>query len=87
MFPVIEQWRKSGMSKEGFAKKHGIGHGAFHYWCSLYHGRGVASSGVAKQKASEAKPAFVPMDCAEVEAIGATSVVIVLPSGTRIEVS
>ena len=33
MFSLVDQWRKSGMTRKFFAKQHGIQDASFDYWC------------------------------------------------------
>lgn len=88
MYPIVERWQRSGQGKERFAKEHGIPYGTFQYWCSHYHNGNGSKTVTAREPVSlpAHAPAFVPLQVQEDQAVSATSVVIVLPSGTRIEV-
>lgn len=86
MFPEVEQWQKSGIGKEQYAREHGIGYGTFQYWCSRYRNQSVESALAIREEVRGTVPAFVPLQMIEERAVSAASVVIVLPSGIRIEV-
>jgi transposase-like protein len=74
---LVAQWRRSGESQAGFARRHGIPTWTFWYWC-----RKLSKNGVA---APEASSAFVPV---RVTSDAETGVVeVVLPSGERVRVS
>ena len=88
MYPIVEQWQKSGIGKESFAKEQGLRYSTFQYWCSHYrngHRGKAAAAGEAVSLAARAS-AFVPLQVLAEPAASATAVVIVLASGTRIEV-
>jgi len=87
MFPVVEHWQKSGMGKQRFAKKHGIGYGTFQYWCSRYRNQGADTAVARREVLHVAEPVFVPLQFTEEQTAVVASVVIMLPSGIRIEVS
>jgi len=36
MFPVVEAWQHSGLSKKSFCKEQGIVKSVFFYWCKKY---------------------------------------------------
>jgi transposase-like protein len=36
MFPIVESWQHSGLSKKTFCKEHGIIKSVFFYWCRRY---------------------------------------------------
>jgi transposase-like protein len=36
MFPLVETWQHSGMSKKAFCVEHGIVKSVFFYWCRRY---------------------------------------------------
>jgi hypothetical protein len=33
MFALVEQWRKSGLTRKSFANQHGFESESFNYWC------------------------------------------------------
>ncbi len=33
MFSLVDQWRKSGLTRKAFAQQHGIRGTSFDYWC------------------------------------------------------
>jgi hypothetical protein len=33
MFTLVDQWRKSGLTRKVFAQQHGITDSSFEYWC------------------------------------------------------
>jgi hypothetical protein len=33
MFPLVDQWRKSGLTRKVFAQQQGITDASFEYWC------------------------------------------------------
>jgi hypothetical protein len=51
MFPLIEQWQESGLTKKQFAKEHNIHEKTFLYWYYKYVGK-TTSSKSKVQKAS-----------------------------------
>ncbi|MDA3883289.1 MAG: hypothetical protein PF481_08380 [Bacteroidales bacterium] len=51
MFPLIEQWQESGLTKKQFAKEHNIHEKTFYYWQYKY-ARKTTSSISKEQKAS-----------------------------------
>ena len=36
MFPIVEQWKKSGLSVKAFAASQGMSNFSFQYWCKKY---------------------------------------------------
>jgi hypothetical protein len=36
MFPIVEQWKKSGLSIKAFASSQGLNNFSFQYWCKKY---------------------------------------------------
>jgi hypothetical protein len=36
MFPIVEQWSKSGLSIKTFAAREGLSNFSFQYWCRKY---------------------------------------------------
>ncbi|WP_442913406.1 IS66 family insertion sequence element accessory protein TnpA [Labilibaculum sp. K2S] len=33
MFTLVEQWRKSGLTRKSFANQHGLKSKSLNYWC------------------------------------------------------
>lgn len=33
MFLLVDQWRKSGITRKAFAREHGVTHSSLEYWC------------------------------------------------------
>lgn len=88
MYPLVEQWQIGGLGEEVFASKYGLPYGTFQYWCSHFH-NGNGGKGVPARESvplPAPAPAFVPLQVLKEQAVSATTVVFVLPSGTRIEV-
>lgn len=86
MFEQVEQWQRSGMGKERYAKQHDISYGTFQYWCARYKEHHSETS-ITRQRTMEA-PTFVPLTVAEDRTVEASmsTIVITLASGTRIEI-
>lgn len=38
MFALVEQWRKSGLTRKSFANQHGLSSESFNYWCKKQYG-------------------------------------------------
>jgi transposase-like protein len=36
MFPLVESWRKSGLTQKEFSQQHGVSEHVFYYWVSRY---------------------------------------------------
>ena len=92
MFQMVEAFASSGMTKEKCAHKMRISTSTLHYWFKSYKERGIV-----KRSASEtggaaheyvAAPAFVqvPFSQEQKQEPVPGQIVIVLASGTRIEV-
>lgn len=75
---LVAQWRRSGASQAGFARRHGIPAWTFWYWC-----RKLSKPGAAEPAASAT--AFVPIHVTP-ETDGGV-VEIVFPAGERVRVS
>lgn len=74
---LVAQWRRSGESQAGFARRHGMPTWTLWYWC-----RKVSKTRVA---APEASTAFMPV---RVTSDAETGVVeVVLPAGERVRIS
>ena len=92
MFQMVEAFASSGMSKEKYAHKMGISTSTMHYWFKSYKERGIVKrsetevGGAAREFV--AAPAFVqvPFSQEQKQELGLGQIVIVLASGTRIEV-
>ena len=78
MFGVVEAWQRSGIGKHRYAEQIGMAYGTLQYWCKRYRERDQPS----------ATPKFVALAIPEAREHEATyaQIVIVLPSGARIEV-
>lgn len=78
---VIESWQQSGLSLQKYAAQVGIAYGTLQYWRKRYHRmqhqRQSTSAGFVALNASVDQRPPTP---------SATGIVIVLPSGVRIEV-
>lgn len=79
MFRIVEAYATSGMSRDKYADSIGISRSKMQYWCKRYAERTAAVS-------SSPLAAFVELS-AEEPSSSPSRIVIVLPSGTRIEVS
>lgn len=75
---LVAQWRRSGESQAGFARRHGIPTWTFWYWC-----RKVSPPVVAEP--SVATTTFVPVRVMPETEGGLVEVV--LPAGERVRVS
>jgi hypothetical protein len=53
MFSLVDQWRKSGLTRKAFAENHGITDSSFEYWCRKHDNK-------VKQR-SIAPPDFVEL--------------------------
>lgn len=74
---LVAQWRQSGESQAGFARRHGIPTWTFWYWS-----RKASAPAVAEPAAAE--PAFVPIRVTPETEVGVVEVVF--PSGERVRV-
>jgi len=79
MFRVVEAYAASGLSRDRYADSMGISRSKMQYWCKRYAERTAAVT-------TSPLSAFVEMS-AEEHATSTSRIVIILPSGTRIEVS
>lgn len=69
---LVAQWRQSGESQAGFARRHGIPTWTFWYWSRKASAQAVAA------------PAFVPIRVTPETEVGVVEVVF--PSGERVRV-
>lgn len=78
MYSVVEAWQRSGIGKKKYAEQIGMAYGTLQYWCKRYHERDQPS----------ATPLFVALAIPETAQHDTThaQILIVLPSGARIEV-
>ena len=79
-FKVVEAWKQSGMGLQKYAEKAGIPYATLQYWRKRFQ--------MHEQKRKE-PASFVALDVPPGEravAPAASGIVIVLPSGVRIEV-
>ena len=78
MYGVVEAWQRSGIGKQKYAKQIGMAYATLQYWCKRYRERDQLA----------ATPKFVALALPEAREDEAThaQIVIVLPSGARIEV-
>jgi|GEM_PF-6403471 len=78
MYGVVEAWQRSGIGKQKYSKQIGMAYATLQYWCKRYRERDQPT----------ATPAFVALEIADAPQQENThaSIVIVLPSGARIEV-
>jgi transposase-like protein len=74
---LVAQWRQSGESQAGFARRHGIPTWTFWYWC-----RTVSPPAVVEPAA--ATTAFVPIRVTPDTEVGVVEVVF--PAGERVRV-
>ena len=44
MFALVEQWRKSGLTRRVFAEKHRLGIQSFDYWCKKHYNEVLKNS-------------------------------------------
>lgn len=84
MFSLVDQWRKSGLTRKAFAEKHGITDSSFEYWCRKHDNK-------VKQRT------ITPLDFVELipkhesksgacEKITNAKVELELPGGIRIKI-
>jgi hypothetical protein len=83
MFLLVDQWRKSGLSRKIFAQQHGITDSSFEYWCrkrdnKIKNRPAIAPDFVEIFQNSESKPKTF-------EQAPQTKVEIELPGGIRIK--
>jgi len=79
MFRVVEAYRASGQSRDKYADSIGISRSKMQYWCKRY---------VEQESAKSEVPLATFVELASDGPSSPPSrIVIVLPSGTRIEVS
>lgn len=74
---LVAQWRQSGESQAGFARRHGIPTWTFWYWC-----RRASLQAVAEPAAAAT---FVPIRVTPEPEVGVVEVVF--PAGERVRVS
>jgi hypothetical protein len=79
MFSLVGQWRESGLSREVFAKQHGIRSTSFDYWCKK-------QSNEVLKKGDQ--PSFIELtsNAEERELISRSQIEIKLPSGLVIKI-
>lgn len=75
---LVAQWRQSGESQAGFARRHGIPTWTFWYWSRKASAQAVGAEPVT------AAPAFVPIRVTPETEVGVVEVVF--PSGERVRV-
>ena len=75
MFPLIEQWERSGLSQKEFYSHHGIKPHVFWYWLRRYREEG--------QLAPQEGQGFVSVEMEEVPAKFVLAEII-YPDGTRL---
>lgn len=78
MYSVVEAWQRSGVGKHKYAAQIGMAYATLQYWCKRYRERDQPA----------ATPKFVALAIPEPSQDDSThaQIVIVLPSGARIEV-
>lgn len=82
MFGIISAWKQSGIGLQKYGEQHGIAYGTLQYWNKRYR----------QLHQQTALPAgFVAVDLprevrTEPSSSSSSGIVIILPSGTRIEV-
>lgn len=78
MYSVVEAWQRSGVGKQKYAEQIGMAYATLQYWCKRYRERDEPP----------ATPKFVALAIPEArdEETAHAQIVIVLPSGARIEV-
>ncbi len=101
MFPLVENWQKSGLTQKEFSQQHGVSEHVFCYWVSRYR-KGQPISPLPNRQpvtktqpvsAAETAPAFIrlspPADLVAPPATTATDVttVVELPSGVVLRFS
>ena len=90
MFPLVEQWRGSGLTRKAFALQHGMSEASFKYWCKRQFNE-VAKANLpsaAPHRPTAIMPSFVEL-AAGLD-MGAPEppvrMEIELPGGTRIKI-
>ena len=99
MFPLVENWQKSGLTQKEFSQQHRISDQVFYYWVSRYRNAqsvsSLPSSGpvVKTQPVPDAEPAagFIrlspPVHAVPATAVADTTTVVELPSGVVLRFS
>lgn len=79
MFPIIEEWKSSGLTKQAFCEQRGIVKSVFFYWCKKYRedqGRGgFLPINVISDKSHSAKDSHIEIEYPN-------SVIVRLPANT-----
>lgn len=76
MFPLIQEWARSGWSQKEFYRHHGIKPHVFCYWLRRYREEG--------EPAAKAADGFVSVEMAEEEPGQAALVEVIYSDGTRL---
>jgi hypothetical protein len=53
MFPIVEQWKESGLSIKAFAAIQGLNNFSFQYWCKKYKAKNTLLK--------KSDPKFIPV--------------------------
>lgn len=79
MFPIIEEWKSSGLTKQAFCEQRGIVKSVFFYWCKKYR-EDQSAGGFLPIKVSSDKPHNTKGSHIEIEY--PNSVIVRLPANT-----
>jgi hypothetical protein len=78
MFTLVDQWRKSGLTRKVFAQQHGVTDSSFEYWCRKRDNKTVVRS--------VSHPGFVELAPAVGEKLAIPQIEFSLPGGLVIKV-
>jgi len=78
MFPIIEAWQESGLSKKSFCEEQGIIKSVFFYWCRRYREENEPGGFVPLNLGTS--PAFAPGHSIEIQY--PNGVLVRLPANT-----
>lgn len=76
MFPLIQEWERSGLSQKEFYSHHGIKSHVFRYWLRRYREE--------EEPAPKAAGSFVSVEMAEEQPGEAALVEVIYSDGTRL---
>ena len=79
MARLVAQWRTSGASQAGFARRHQIRPWTVWYWC-----RKLSTAAEGPARPAAAPPTFVPVQVTDARPTAAVAIVLV--DGTQIQV-
>jgi hypothetical protein len=78
MFTLVDQWRKSGLTRKVFAQQHGITDSSFEYWCRKRDNKMV--------KGLVSHPGFVELSPAVCEKPAVPRIELLLSDGLLVKI-